>query len=62
MAAAETVRDERWEDVNTKLDLAKAYEEMGDAEGARELLNEVIAEGVPDLAEQAKAMLGRFNA
>lgn len=62
VAAAETVRDERWEDVNTKLDLAKAYEEMGDAEGARELLNEVIAEGVPDLAEQAKAMLGRFNA
>lgn len=57
-----TVRDERWEDVNTKLDLAKAYEEMGDQEGARELLNEVIAEGLPDLAEQAKAMLGRFKA
>ena len=41
------------EDVATKLDLAKAYEEMGDYEGARELLQEVVAEG--DAAQRAKA-------
>jgi pilus assembly protein FimV len=41
------------EDVATKLDLAKAYEEMGDYEGARELLQEVLAEG--DAAQRAKA-------
>ena len=38
-------RDALWEEANTKLDLAKAYEEMGDLEGARELLQEVVGEG-----------------
>ena len=33
------------DDVATKLDLAKAYQEMGDKDGARELLKEVLAEG-----------------
>lgn len=42
-----------WQEVATKLDLAKAYEEMGDKDGARELLNEVIKEG--DAAQQQKA-------
>ena len=40
-------------EVATKLELAQAYEEMGDKEGARELLNEVLAEG--DAAQQAAA-------
>lgn len=60
-AAGEAVRDQRWEEINTKLDLAKAYEEMGDLEGARELLDEVVAEGVADLAEQAKVILARLG-
>jgi len=42
-----------WQEVATKLDLAKAYEEMGDKDGARELLNEVMKEG--DAAQQQKA-------
>lgn len=42
-----------WQEVATKLDLAKAYEEMGDRDGARELLNEVVKEG--DAAQQQKA-------
>jgi pilus assembly protein FimV len=42
-----------WQEVATKLDLAKAYEEMGDKDGARELLNEVMKEG--DTAQQQKA-------
>jgi pilus assembly protein FimV len=37
----ETTRQE----VATKLELAQAYEEMGDSEGARELLQEVLEEG-----------------
>jgi pilus assembly protein FimV len=54
-------RDALWEEVNTKLDLAKAYEEMGDLEGARELLQEVVGEGPVDLVEQAKTILGRIG-
>jgi pilus assembly protein FimV len=49
------------EEINTKLDLAKAYEEMGDLEGARELLAEVAAEGPPDLAGEAKEILARIG-
>lgn len=41
------------EEVNTKLDLAKAYLEMGDREGAREILQEVLTEG--DTAQKAEA-------
>lgn len=58
---AEPTRDAQWEEVNTKLDLAKAYEEMGDLEGARELLQEVVGEGPVDLVEQAKTILGRIG-
>ena len=50
-----------WEEVNTKLDLAKAYEEMGDLEGARELLQEVVGEGPDDLVAQAQDILGRIG-
>jgi len=46
-------RDDRWYDVQTKFDLAKAYQEMGDKDGAREILREVIAEG--DNEQQAAA-------
>ena len=49
------------EEVSTKLDLAKAYEEMGDLEGARELLQEVALEGPPDLVLQAHEILGRIG-
>jgi len=55
------VKDGHWEQVNTKLELAKAYEEMGDLEGARELLQEVVGEGSVDLVEQARAVLGRIG-
>lgn len=53
--------DPRWDEVNTKLDLAKAYEEMGDLEGARELLQEVAGDGPPDLVDQAKVILERIG-
>ncbi|MDE2309378.1 MAG: hypothetical protein KGL01_00950 [Betaproteobacteria bacterium] len=44
-AAAAEAKDAHWHDVATKLDLAKAYQEMGDNAGAREILQEVLAEG-----------------
>ncbi|MGB3934099.1 MAG: FimV/HubP family polar landmark protein [Burkholderiales bacterium] len=45
--------DPKWQEVATKLDLAKAYQDMGDKDGARELLNEVLKEG--DAAQQGQA-------
>ena len=41
-----------------ELDLARAYVEMGDKEGAREILNEVVAEGNDKQKSDAKGMLG----
>ncbi|OGI45933.1 MAG: hypothetical protein A2637_08005, partial [Candidatus Muproteobacteria bacterium RIFCSPHIGHO2_01_FULL_65_16] len=35
----------QWDETATKLDLARAYIDMGDAEGARSILDEVMAEG-----------------
>ena len=58
---APVVHDAQWEEVNTKLDLARAYEEMGDLEGARELLQEVQAEGSEDLVAQAGEMMERIG-
>ena len=49
------------DEVSTKLALARAYEEMGDHDQARELLEEVIAEGAGDLADQARQLLGRLR-
>ncbi|MFT5590078.1 MAG: pilus assembly protein FimV [Bradyrhizobium sp.] len=45
----------------TKLDLAIAYEEIGDKEGARELLDEVIQGGSNEQVRQASAMLSKFG-
>lgn len=41
----------------TKLDLAVAYQEIGDKEGARELLEEVLRGGSKDQVEKARSML-----
>ena len=41
----------------TKLDLAKAYIDMGDAEGARDILNEVVAEGNATQKAEAQKLL-----
>ncbi|MBX9870281.1 MAG: LysM peptidoglycan-binding domain-containing protein [Burkholderiaceae bacterium] len=44
----------------TKLDLAVAYHEIGDKEGARELLDEVIKGGTVDQIERARNMLAQL--
>ena len=41
----------------TKLDLAYAYQKMGDSEGAREILEEVIKEGNEAQIKEAKTLL-----
>jgi len=47
-------------EVDTKLELARAYEEMGDKDGARELLEEVLAEGSAGQQEQARLVMSRL--
>lgn len=42
---------------NTKLDLARAYIDMGDADGARDILKEVLEEGNTDQQQLAESML-----
>ncbi len=58
MPAAEGgAKDDHWYDVQTKFDLAKAYQEMGDKDGAREILQEVMKEGDAGQHEEAKKLL-----
>ncbi len=44
----------------TKLDLARAYIDMGDTEGARDILGEVMEEGTALDKQQAKELLDRI--
>jgi pilus assembly protein FimV len=46
--------------VATKLDLAQAYIDMGDADGARDILGEVLKEGDDGQKGEAKEMLSRL--
>lgn len=48
------------DEMQTKLDLAQAYMDMGDSEGARNLLGEVMAEGDDAQKAQAREMLGKL--
>jgi pilus assembly protein FimV len=45
----------------TKLELAYAYQKMGDREGATEILQEVIKEGSEEQAEEASKLLGSLD-
>jgi pilus assembly protein FimV len=56
-----TGSDPKWQEVATKLDLAKAYEEMGDKDGARELLAEVVREGDAVQKGEAEQMLAKLG-
>ncbi len=47
--------------INTKLDLARAYVEMGDEEGARSILDEVLNEGDDAQKRDAQELLDRFS-
>ncbi|WP_414673881.1 FimV/HubP family polar landmark protein [Marinimicrobium sp. UBA4509] len=45
----------------TKLDLARAYIDMGDADGARDILEEVRQEGNEQQQQEAEELLGRIE-
>jgi pilus assembly protein FimV len=47
----------KWQDMATKLDLAVAYREIGDKDGARELLEEVMKEGDAAQIDKAKELM-----
>jgi pilus assembly protein FimV len=49
------------DEVSTKLDLAKAYVDMGDKEGARSVLGEVTEEGNDDQKHQARQLLAQIG-
>lgn len=59
-AGAAEVKDEHWHEVATKLDLARAYQEMGDVTGAREILEEVLTEGDAGQREAAQAIIDQL--
>jgi pilus assembly protein FimV len=56
LASADAERSNQWHNVATKLDLARAYLEIGDREGAREILREVSAEGDDGQREEAERL------
>ncbi|MFN3579008.1 MAG: FimV/HubP family polar landmark protein [Pseudomonas sp.] len=45
----------------TKLDLARAYIDMGDQEGARDILAEVLDEGSEQQKQEAQEMMGQLD-
>ncbi|MEM8766673.1 MAG: FimV/HubP family polar landmark protein [Pseudomonadota bacterium] len=49
--------EDEGDSANTKLDLARAYIDMGDADGARDILKEVLDEGNADQQQKAQSML-----
>lgn len=49
------------DEVGTKLDLARAYVDMGDKDGARSILNEVIEEGNEGQKNQAQELMGQID-
>lgn len=55
----ESLSDE--DETATKLELAYAYQKMGDADGAREILQEVIAEGSESQVKEAKDLISTID-
>lgn len=56
-AAGGGEKDAQWNDVQQKFDLARAYQDMGDKDGAKEILNEVLREGDATQKAEAKKLL-----
>ena len=54
-------KSEQWQEIETKLDLAKAYQEMDDKEGAKEMLEEVIREGDEKQKKAARKLLQNLS-
>lgn len=54
----EPITQSHLDEVDTKLSLAKAYEDLGDASGARAIYEEVALEGTPEQQAEARRRLG----
>ena len=68
MSTAETIDDDMdlsdlddIDEVSTKLDLAKAYLDMGDADGTRSILDEVMSEGNDEQKKEADDLLRQLG-
>ncbi|MEE4361105.1 MAG: FimV/HubP family polar landmark protein [Pseudomonadales bacterium] len=49
------------DEITTKLELARAYVDMGDADGAREILDEVVRDGDESQKQEAGELLSRLS-
>lgn len=49
------------DETTTKLDLARAYVDMGDADGARDILEEVMSEGNDEQKQQAQELMKKLG-
>jgi pilus assembly protein FimV len=49
------------DELETKLDLAKAYVDMGDADAAKDLAREVLEQGTPEQKKVAQALLDELD-
>ena len=49
------------DEIGSKLDLAKAYVDMGDSDGARSILDEVMEEGDDSQKQQAEELLQQMG-
>jgi pilus assembly protein FimV len=49
------------DETSTKLSLARAYIDMGDSDGARDILNEVIEEGSAEQQKEANELLSQLS-
>ncbi len=56
-AAGGGEKDAHWNDVQQKFDLARAYQDMGDKDGAKEILREVVREGDATQKSEAQKLL-----
>ena len=60
-AGPSTDDSQQWDETATKLDLARSYVDMGDAEGARSILDEVLAEGNEEQKKQAAELAAQLG-
>ena len=49
------------DELETKLDLAKAYVDMGDADAAKDIAKEVLEQGTVEQKKIAKALLDELD-
>lgn len=55
-----TAQQSEEDEIASQLDLAKAYVELGDADNAKTILNEIIAIGNAEQQQQARELLGQI--